>query len=47
MDELESKMLDGQWSFPKEINFSLQGIQFLNALLNFDEEQRPDWPEIG
>jgi len=23
MDELESKMLEGQWSFPKEILFSL------------------------
>jgi len=47
MDELESAMLEGQWHFPEEVKFSLQGLEFMNRLLCFEEADRLDWPSIG
>jgi hypothetical protein len=37
MEQLEKDMLKGQWVFPKEIMFSVQGIDFMNRLLCFNE----------
>ena len=38
MEDLEKDMLKGKWVFPKEIMFSVQGIDFLNRLLCFNED---------
>ncbi len=40
-------MAKGLWTFPKEIIFSLQGLDFLNRLLCFNEQHRLNWPEVA
>jgi len=39
-------MLMGKYTLDKEINFSLQGLDFLNACLCFEEDTRLDWNEV-
>jgi serine/threonine protein kinase len=38
LNELEDQVIEGKWSFPKNILFSIQGIGFLNQLLAFNED---------
>ena len=38
--------MDGTWSLPKDLPFSVQGLEFLDSLLRFEEKERPEWPEV-
>ena len=38
--------MDGTWSLPKSLEFSVQGLEFLDSLLRFEEKERPEWPEV-
>ena len=46
MQELVSKIKKGDWQWPSDVKFSLQGIEFLNCTLQFDPNKRLSWPEI-
>ena len=46
MNQLEDQMMQGEWVFPQEIMFSVQGLDFLNRLLCFNEDQRLNWADV-
>ena len=39
-------MLTGKYTLDKEINFSLQGLDFLNSCLCFEEDARMNWNQV-
>lgn len=45
--DLAQKVKKGDWSFPKSIDFSVQGIQFLNCTLQYDVTKRLNWDELS
>jgi len=40
---LEERLRDGSWSWPKDVMFSLQGLEFLQHTFQFDPERRLNW----
>ena len=44
--ELAQKIKDGDWSFPKMIEFSMQGLDFLNCTLQYDVNKRLNWKQL-
>ena len=46
MKDLSDKMKKGNWSFPKKIDFSIQGLDFLNCTLQYDAEKRLNWQQL-
>ena len=44
--DLARKMKKGDWSFPKSIDFSMQGLDFLNCTLQYDAKKRLNWMEL-
>ncbi len=46
MKDLAQKINKGDWSFPKSIEFSIQGLDFLNCTLQYDATKRLNWQEL-
>jgi len=46
MKQLEQRVSRGDWAWPKEVKFSLQGLQFLQQTFQFDSKNRLNWDQI-
>ena len=44
--KLFSEILNGIYSYPKNINISIESISFINGLLQFDPKKRFNWNDI-
>lgn len=44
--DLARKMKVGDWAFPKCIDFSIQGLDFLNCTLQYDQKKRLNWGQL-
>lgn len=43
---LYAKVKKGDWIWPSDVTFSLQGLQFLKQTFQYDEKKRATWDEI-
>jgi aurora kinase, other len=43
LNELGKNVRKGDWSFPKSIDFSVSGLDFLYGTLQYDSEKRLNW----
>lgn len=46
MKQLEDRVSRGDWKWPKNIDFSLQGLEFLQQTFQYDAENRLNWDQI-
>ena len=46
MRQLEHRVHQGNWIWPKKVDFSLQGLQFLQKTFQYRPEDRISWEEI-
>jgi len=46
MKQLEQRVSRGDWAWPKKVEFSLQGLQFLQQTFQFDSKNRLNWDQI-
>ena len=46
MKQLEQKVHSGNWAWPKKIDFSLQGLQFLQQTFQYNADNRLSWDEV-
>ena len=46
MKQLEQRVARGDWKWPKNIDFSLQGLEFLQQTFQFNSENRLSWEQI-
>ena len=46
-NNLHQNIIKGDYKFPKTVKFSLQGLSFLNACLQYDPDKRPSIYELA
>ena len=46
MEDLRQNLKNGAYKIPKEINLSVECIDFLNSCLRFDSLKRKDWDQL-
>ena len=44
--DLKNNLENGQYKLPKKLQLSLQGLDFLNCCLQFEQEKRMSWAEL-
>lgn len=45
-EDLKKNLETGNWMFPKHIQLSLEGLDFLNCCLQHDPNERMDWDDL-
>lgn len=46
MKQLEQRVARGDWKWPKNIDFSIQGLEFLQQTFQYNAEDRLSWEQI-